>query len=914
MKKKTVHIISHSHWDREWYMAYEEHHMRLINLVDDLLELFKTDPDFDSFHLDGQTIILDDYLQVRPEREAEVRAAIAAGKLRIGPFYILQDDFLISPESNVRNMLIGRKESERFGAPVELGYFPDTFGNMGQTPQLMKQAKLDVAAFGRGVKPIGFDNQVLEQSEEAYTSQFSEMWWEGPDGTKILGILFANWYSNGNEIPAEKTAAIEFWKQKLADVEKFASTSHLLMMNGVDHQPVQKDLSTAIRLANELFPDYEFVHSNWPKYLEAVKSDLPENLSTVNGELTSQETDGWYTLANTASSRVYLKQFNTKVERKLENIAEPLSSLAYRLTGEYPHDKLTYAWKTLLQNHPHDSICGCSLDEVHREMMTRFEKSESVADYLIEDALITLSKGISFEGEHPFVVFNTAGHKKTGEVELEVVLTRKFFREGLPEQLYDELKAQPMHTYKVVDSEGNEVPAEISAEEVLFDYDLPKDRFRIPYMKRFVKVKLFLNEMDALSWKTFDLVEASEEVTTDESMISGHTIENELIKVSVSTDGSLSVTDKQLNRTFNDLLIFEDTGDIGNEYIFFQPTGTQPILSTDSLPKISVRTDRPEIAQIQLTQTMMIPKSADELLDEEQKKVKEFHHRQAKRSRELVPLELNTVITVRKNSRKIDFETTFDNEMKDHRVRVLFPSELTEDTHEADSIYEVVKRPNVMPKTWENPTNPQHQGAFVNLHNDDYGITIGNFGLNEYEIVNRSTIALTLLRAVGELGDWGYFPTPEAQTLGAHTFNYSLELHGRPEQRYETYKNAYAAQIPFSSVLLDSSALTENDKHTELSHEGKFIEVNADKFAITALKRRENDNGLILRGYNLSNQNEKIEVKAETTSLNLLEEEIGEKPENLAPYEIRTLLIKEGLNNDGEDSTRQMKSPKEESN
>ena len=172
-------------------------------------------------------------------------------------------------------------------------------------------------------------------------------------------------------------------EEKLADVERFASTSHLLMMNGVDHQPVQKDLSKAIRLANELFPDYHFVHSNWPAYLEAVCSDLPEELSTVTGELTSQETDGWYTLANTASSRVYLKQWNTKVERQLENVAEPLASLAYRVTNQYPHDQLTYAWKTLLQNHPHDSICGCSVDAVHREMMTRFEKAYDVGNFML---------------------------------------------------------------------------------------------------------------------------------------------------------------------------------------------------------------------------------------------------------------------------------------------------------------------------------------------------------------------------------------------------------------------------------------------------------------------------------------------------------------------------------------------------
>ena len=189
-------FITHTHWDREWYMAYEQHHMRLIQLMDDLLDLFKKDPEFHSFHLDGQTIILDDYLQVKPEREPEVRQAIKDGKLRIGPFYILQDDFLISSESNVRNMLIGKEDCDRWGASVPLGYFPDTFGNIGQTPQLMKGAGLEAAAFGRGIRPTGFNNQV--DSSEKYSSQFSEMAWKGPDDSQILGLLFANWYSNGN--------------------------------------------------------------------------------------------------------------------------------------------------------------------------------------------------------------------------------------------------------------------------------------------------------------------------------------------------------------------------------------------------------------------------------------------------------------------------------------------------------------------------------------------------------------------------------------------------------------------------------------------------------------------------------------------------------------------------------------------
>lgn len=890
MTKKTVHIISHSHWDREWYMAYEEHHMRLIQLIDDLLDLFKADPDFDSFHLDGQTIILEDYLQVRPERRQELAEAITAGKLKIGPFYILQDDFLISPEANVRNMLIGRQDSEHWGSPVELGYFPDTFGNMGQAPQLMKGAKLNAAAFGRGVKPIGFDNQVLEQSDEAYSSQFSEMWWEGPDGTKILGILFANWYSNGNEIPSEKEAAKSFWKEKLADVERFASTSHLLMMNGVDHQPVQKDLSKAIRLANELFPDYHFVHSNWPAYLEAVCSDLPEELSTVTGELTSQETDGWYTLANTASSRVYLKQWNTKVERQLENVAEPLASLAYRVTNQYPHDQLTYAWKTLLQNHPHDSICGCSVDAVHREMMTRFEKAYDVGNFIAEDALVELSKAITFEGEHPFVVFNTASYSKTGEVEVEVVLERKFFKDGRPDQLYDHLQTRPQCQYKVVDRNGCEIPAMISDEEVLFDYDLPKDRFRIPYMKRFVKVTLFLKDMPAFSWDTYDLVRADTASYQKESMIFDRIIENEYIQLKVQENGSLRLFDKISQKVFHDLLVFEETGDIGNEYIYFQPTGTKPILSTDLPTTFSVVIDRPELAKVRLEQVMMVPESADALLEEEQKKVLEFRNRKAGRSEKMIPMKVTTFITVRQYSKKIDFETYVDNQAKDHRLRVLFPTGMKVATHEADSIYEVVTRPNVVPKTWENPTNPQHQQAFVNLRNDQYGLTVGNFGLNEYEILDSSTIALTLFRGVGEMGDWGYFPTPEAQTLGKLRFCYSLECHGQPRERYKTYQNAYASQVPFSAIQILS---TDDNTSTKIPSHGTMVTIDDERFAVTALKRRISDNGLVLRGFNLSNQSIDLKFNG-ALQLNLLEEALDTPFEgHVGPCNIQTLLIKE---------------------
>lgn len=888
--RKKVHIISHSHWDREWYMSYEQHHMRLIELIDDLLELFKTDSEFNSFHLDGQSIIIDDYLSVRPEKEEELRSAIRQGKLKIGPFYILQDAFLTSSESNVRNMLIGMQESQKWGSPVMLGYFPDTFGNMGQTPQLMQQVNITTAAFGRGVRPIGFDNQIL--SDENYSSQFSEMNWIGPDGSKILGILFANWYSNGNEIPTSVEKAKKFWDKKLMDAEKYASTNHLLLMNGVDHQPVQKDITKAIKLANELYPDYDFIHSNFTDYLSAVKAELPKNVGNVFGELTSQETDGWFTLANTASTRVYLKQWNTKVSHQLEKIAEPLASMAYEITGKYPTDQLTYAWKTFMQNHPHDSICGCSVDEVCREMIPRFEKANEVGKYVEEEAKNQLVSEIDTsvfpKDSFPFVVFNTSGTEKAGLAKIDVEVDRIPFSSLYPTDGYNKLSEKKSNKYHVINQFGERMAAIVSDEKIRFNYDLPKDKFREPYMEKYVTVTVAMEQMPGFSWESFALVKADYE-SNQESMVidNGFGLENEFIKLKIENQGSIQITDKQTNKTLSNLLIFEDVGDIGNEYVFKQPSEDQAILSTQFPFEVIVAEDNGLEAKIILKNKMLIPESANKLLNEEQEKIVDFRYRKAQRSEKKVSYVIETEISISKNSKNIHFSTKVNNVAKDHRLRVVFPTNIISETHEADSIFETVIRPNKVSNYWQNPTNPQHQQSFVNIHDNEHGVTISNIGLNEYEVVD-DKICLTLLRCVGEMGDWGYFPTPDAQCIGEHVFNYAFELHANELDRIRSYHRAHQLGVPFIAKQTDIHEGRLQTSHT-------FIKIRGLMFEPTALKRRSKDNALILRGYNLENQEVGLEIfkdgKFPKQILNLLEEPIDDNKKQLKAYEIRTVEI-----------------------
>lgn len=366
--------------------------MRLIELIDDLLELFEVDPSFNSFHLDGQTIILDDYLQVRPEKTGNPTSN-QWRKIENWTILYLARWFLISSESNVRNMLIGMEESRKWGTPVMLGYFPDTFGNMGQTPQLMKQAGISAAAFGRGVKPIGFDNQVLEA--ENYSSQYSEMWWKGPDQTAIFGLLFANWYSNGNEIPVEKKQLLPFGS-KISGCRTICLYEPLIDDEWCWSSTGTKDISKqSISQMNCFQITSLFILillTIWKQFKRCARR------LRLSRRRIDKSRNGWLVYFSQYSiCSGLLKQWNTKVQRQLENITEPLATMAYEVSGNYPHDQLDYAWKTLMQ------IILTTVFAVVQSILSIGKwylvwKADEVGKYLAQDSLEQLTAAIDTTG------------------------------------------------------------------------------------------------------------------------------------------------------------------------------------------------------------------------------------------------------------------------------------------------------------------------------------------------------------------------------------------------------------------------------------------------------------------------------------------------------------------------------------
>ncbi|WP_106768243.1 alpha-mannosidase [Paenibacillus faecalis] len=905
-QSRKAHIISHTHWDREWYLPYEKHHVRLVQLMDTLLETMEKDPEYRYFFLDGQTIILEDYLQVRPEKKQQLEALIHEGRIQIGPWYILQDVFLTSSEANVRNMQIGHQDAKQYGTISKIGYFPDTFGLAGQMPQLMLQSGIDNAFFGRGVKPTGFNNTV---SDEGYESSFSELMWEGPDGSKVLGILFANWYSNGNEIPVDEEEAKTFWERKLADAEKFASTGQLLYMNGCDHQPVQCDLPEAIETAKKLYPDTEFVHSTFDDYMKDLKNSMSQELSSVQGELRSQRTDGWGTLVNTASARVYLKQMNQAGQSILEKVAEPLASFASLLGQEYPHHLFTYAWKTLMQNHPHDSICGCSVDEVHREMVTRFDKSRHVAESIIDDSKNAIAEAVdttSFakwgESSVPFVVFNTSGWKRSGTVTVELDVERLYFRDGFSlKETATRMKEVDLSGRTVVDSEGNGIAFTMEDLGVQFGYDLPDDKFRQPYMCRRVKLTLEVKNLPALGMQTYAFVKGDAKPADSKSLVTGERVlENNKLKVELASDGSFTLTDKRNGQVFRDLGIYENTGDIGNEYMFKQPDGEEALTTKGLEAKIRVVEDTPYRAAFEVIHEWEIPASADDKLEEEQRELIYYPLRKVQRSSETVMLSIRTLISLEREGNGVKIEATFDNQAKDHRLRALFPTDLDASVHHVDSIFEVATRSNTPAKEWENPSNTAHQQAFVDVSGEGAGLTVANLGLNEYEVLRdgRNTIAVTLLRAVGELGDWGHFPTPEAQCLGVYTAHMEIIPHDGDGIASGAYAEAYQFQIPWTVC---QTGIHEGS----VSPYGSVFKWENDELAFSSLKVSRQSGDLMLRWFNMGDSPSELTLHsklsgAQAYKTTILEEEgelhpftdQGEFSLSVKPYEILTIGVK----------------------
>lgn len=806
--KKTIHIVPHSHWDREWYMPFESHRMRLVELIDNIIELMESDSQYCRYHLDGQTIAIEDYLEIRPQNRERLMKLIRDDKIQVGPWYVLQDEFLTDGESNIRNLMTGIKYCKDNGIkPILCGYLPDAFGNISQMPQILRGFGIDNAVFGRGVGRILFNNN----PDPNGAGEKTEFLWSSPDGSKVMGIKFLGWYNNGAELPQDPDSIKNRLESLAKNADKAGCTPFILLMNGSDHQPLQKNLTNVIKNARAMLPGINIIQSGIKEYLEAIRQ-YSDSFTPLSGEMCSQNTVGFHNLINTASTHIPLKQKNHTVQNLLLAQSEPVNVMSHLFGDELRKDQLDYAWKTLMQNHPHDSICCCSCDEVTNEMSVRFDKAEQVAKYITSESEDYITDRIASPFEKNICVFHGVPYNGPVTVTAELRYSEEMDISALA----------------LFDFDGNRIPAEFTALGKQFRYTLPKDSFRKVTHPYVYKVR-FPYEFKGIGYTSFYI---GEDVKPTDHLVSltPNGAENEFVSVKINTDGTIDVTDKKSGRVFSGLNRYENLGDRGTSYDFEQVVDERAIYPTDN-SVIELYSENCFEVTYKITSHLNIPSGLDG----------------DTRAKDTIGHEIFTFVTVSAHSSVVNIHAEFENRAENHRLRALFPCQIQSDTDIADGQLDVLNRPIIPFSGWQNPENPQRCRAFFGIKDAKAGALVATKGLHEYEVMRYSdnTLALTLMRAVGEVGDWGDFPAPNMQLKQKLVFDYAF-IPFSAEELSGAYSGAY-------SFYYGAPSAVQFDGHGgELPTEKTLVAVNGNHIAFSCFKTSEDGLGTVLRLYNTS--------------------------------------------------------------
>ncbi len=856
----NVHIISHTHWDREWYLNSPYTNAWLVPFFDSLFAMLDKEPRY-RFILDGQTCLIEDWyeqLEMRGEDPAPHREKLAgyvrARRVLIGPYYLQPDWQLVSDEALVRNLLLGRQISRELGEVMRAGWLLDNFGQISQAPQIHREFGLTGLFVWRGI----------EMPPHSIRSEFE---WASPDGSGVTAVYLVGSYRNAMRLAEYRDCMRGRVQREVTKLSPFATTPNILLMNGYDQEIEPDDVLPPLASGEFNFDRLNAVQSTPEEYLAAIARTNP-SLPKITGALYS----GRYiaVFPGVLSSRMYLKISNDACQRKIERAAEPLATLLWSLGQDYPAARLQQAWKLLLKNHPHDTICGVSIDDVHTDMEMRLAESSAAAEGVIDDALLVLAANIDTRrdpaAQQCWAVVNASLHKHSRIV-------------ALPSDLPDDSIIQ--------DSSGRNLPTQRTANAILV---------RVPEIPAWGYRTIFANLLSPLNKGGLrgDLLSSSLRIDP-----ASRTIENEFVRVLVNGDGTINVTDKRTQTTCTEMAIFEDGGDAGDTYNYSDPEFDQFISSRDHPAEIDFVETGPLRARIKLTSNLQIPTAL----------ASDGKHR----SEDTCPLPIVTWLTIEAHSPLVQFRTEIRNTARDHRVRVLFPTSLRSDRSNAETQFDVVARP-IKPEPYDESTIPDRvrdviigarepqpittfpQRRFVDVSDGTRGIAILNRGLPEYEILpEQNTIALTLFRSIGwiakadlrtRVGDAGpLIAVPDAQCLRTMTFDYALLAHAGNWQT----GGVIAQADEFNSDLL----VVETDAHAGVLPDTiGWLELETnDTLPVTAIKQAEDGRGIIVRFFNPSEKPATATIQSAFEIMRAGYVTLGEEPKGDIPVSDHSIRV-----------------------
>lgn len=925
--KKTINLINGTHWDREWRHTAEQSKLRLADLMDNIINILETKPTYEYFCVDGGTIVIEDYLTVRPEMRKRVENLIKAGKMIIVNWYTLPEINTVAPESLIRNLLWGHKMAKELGGGMKSGYTATSYGQPSQLPQLYKGFKINNAIFYRGT------------NKHILTPLFE---WIAPDGSKILTlrtfdeVTRTNWffYVHGQavlgkglkdltytydpkQIPVhmadmksyEKAFTLlhedfdyihdeKVQKKALDDLLKQATPymigDEILALNLEDNDEPYKNLPELIDDMNKIYDDVVIKQVTMDQYMEKI-TKLAESgkyhCATHKGELrnTTMEYNNFNALLGaTHSSRIKIKLLNDDCENNLINLAEPLASFAQTLGIEYPRTNIDRAWEYLLKCHAHDSICGAAVDRAHDDMLYNFSLAKTVAEEVTNRSITSIYKFINTkehftDDDHTIVLFNTLPYEREEVVEL-VIDTPKGATKATDNGIGG--CSDFGLFYDIVDHKGRVIPhVELSKDDISIGVEREMDTKAIKFNaeRRHVLIKV---KVPALGYSTYALRPREPhyayipEIMDNRKLIarSNGTLENDYLKITINSNGTFDMIDKITSHEMKNLHYFTDSGEVGSAHVCV-PTKTNCIYTSLGAQAQIDMLETNELRGIyRIKLSMMLPEDASI----------NGHDR----SRALKELKIETTLTLEKDAKFLKINTKLDNQIRDHKLWVNFPSYIQKaDFADSESAWDIASRTIKWRNHLDNfegffPFQPMQN--FVDISDQQKGLAFLSKGLREYEVEDdeNRTLKITLIRTQRAYMTANANMTKEEldKYTGQHSFGkmeyeYALYPHQGNWFTGNVLETAYQHKVPIKAIqgVAYEGSLPDIVSLMEIKPQNKSI-------MVSSIKQSIDQKGIIVRLWNVTDEAQEVTIKTILPVTNAhhvdLDEEVLEELKN----------------------------------
>lgn len=882
--EKILYFAS-THWDREWYLPFQSFRQRLVAAFQEILTTLEENPAFSSFICDGQTVLIEDYLEIMPQDRCRLLNLIKSGRLIIGPWYTMPDENLVSGESLIANLQMGHTFTNELspGSPVlPVGYLCDIFGHISQMPQILNGFHISSAILGRGTN---------EGDLPAYFI------WKAPNGSSCVtykvpescgyGSFWNDVYSANSSIQNEIEASIAYTvKERTRSPLPF-----VILMDGMDHTQIHPQAITISKALEEAFSCKVSIGcvSEFFTCLHQYVDNMPAKTGELQAPAHAMEEHNKL-ISGTLSSRYDLKKANDNAQTLLEKKALPMSALASMYGEPLPYGFEKLAYQYLLKNHAHDSICGCSTDEVHQDMLYRYRQCEQIGQEIYENAL------------HVFLPSDHAGSEADTSHDIQLTLFNPLpyelikvitadigFPTDFPKSHFEQIPSETVNQFLLLNADGKEIPYQI--ESILNNTNVRRPAEFYGTIRDVYTIS-FSAIIPAMGKADFYIVPSVSPVRYFETLTSHNlTAENEFLRLEISSDGNVTLTELASNQRYSNLITYKDCGETGDGWSS-RPPVPDLVAYSGAASSVAIVSDGPVKSTFCMTHYLKLPCRM------------EYHRQFTRRSPVTEELEIKTYLTLEQHTKVINCRTVVKNCIKDHLFILSLQTGINSESYYAEQAFNFIERPVKRSLTTQNWKEAEREEkAFGNIlyrkRPDGSGFAfLSSGGLHEAAAHpgRDGRIDVTLFRSFEKT-----FLTngqPDGQLFGDLAFDYSIMPFANGTSDVQLMNIADVMRVqPFSFTFRNSN--------NKVNHQ-QFLgfQLTKNNLYISMIKpARANRNHIIIRVTNYSSTLKTDSLICALPLNNAYVCDLLEVPFSpvdfkestitlaLKPYEIKTLLL-----------------------